>query len=332
MRRIRKILALMMIGVFLTGTLTACKKNRGGDKKLPSSQGFTKDVLMRIDGTEVSYAEANIYLLSMREEVETLYGEGIWDFRFTRDGRTYSELMKDELLEKIIYIKLVGKMADEFGIALGADDVLDVNDYTHDFLNGITEETAKRYGITEELVRSIYTDNVLAKKVYEAVTLNVKAKPDENETKRADFYYLFKKKIYIDNEGNPVQISGEGLRELREDMQILLGQATTTEDFMKFAKSKTDAPSVEMTIGPDSFDREITDRLFQLQEGQVSQVVETNDGFYIFCCKNRVNAAETQRAEEEAYAQICKEYFKELYEEWRSKSRVEVNEALWEAM
>lgn len=332
MRRIRKILVLFVFAAALTGMLTACKKNKGGDKKLPSSEGFTKDVVMRIDGIEVSYAEANIYLLSMREEVETLYGEGIWDFRFTRDGRTYSELMKDELLEKIIYIKLVGRMADEFDVALGADDVLTVNDYTQNFLNGITEETAKRYGITEELVRSIYKDNVLAKKVYETVTLNVDAKPDEKETRRADFYYLFKTKVYTDNEGNPVQVSGESLRELREDMKILLSQALAAEDFYTYAKNKTDAPSVEMTIGPDTFSRDITDRLFALPEGSVSEVFETSDGLYIFCCKNKVNVAETQRAEEEAFAKICKEYFQDLYDKWRANSKVEINEALWDAM
>ncbi|MBO4324598.1 MAG: hypothetical protein J5845_04245 [Lachnospiraceae bacterium] len=332
MRKIRKVLAFAVLAIAAAGLLTGCKHGKGGDKSLPSSEGFTKDVVMRIGGTEVSYAEANIYLLSMREEVETLYGEGIWDFRFTRDGRTYSELMKDELLEKIIYIKLVGKMAAEFDVALGADDVLDVNDYTQDFLNGITEETAKRYGITEELVRSIYTDNVLAKKVYETVTLNVEAKPDEKETRRADFYYLFKKKVYIDNEGNPVQVTGESLRELREDMKIILSQALITEDFYNFAKNKTDAPGVEMTIGPDSFDREITDKLFALPEGSISEIVETSDGLYIFCCKKKINEAETQKAEEEAFAKICKEYFQELYEKWRSDTKVEINEALWNAM
>ncbi|MCQ2423013.1 MAG: peptidyl-prolyl cis-trans isomerase [Lachnospiraceae bacterium] len=328
----RNRILLLLVLVLLAGTFGGCGKKGGKDKDLPSSQGFTKDVLMRIDGKEVSYAEANIYLLSMREEVETLYGKDIWEFRFTRDGRNYSELMKDELLERIIYIKLVGSMANEFDVALGADDVLNVNDYTSNFLNHITEETAKRYGITEELVRSIYSDNILAKKVYETVTLNVDARPDENATRRSDFYYLFKTKVYKDNEGNPVTVSGEGLQELRGDMRILLENALRAEDFYKFAKDKTDAPSVEMTIGRDSFPREITDALFALPEGALSNIVETNDGLYIFYCKNKINAAETQKAEEEEYARICKEYFDELYDKWRANAKVDINNALWNAM
>ncbi|MBO7631416.1 MAG: hypothetical protein J6S78_03705 [Lachnospiraceae bacterium] len=332
MKRYRTRLEWFLIIVLTVCLLTGCKGGKKNGNDLPTSQGFTKDVLMRIDGHDVSYAEANIYLLSMREEVETLYGTGIWDFRFTRDGRTYSELMKDELLEKIIYIKLVGSMANEFDVALGADDVLNVNDYTKNFLNSITEETAKRYGITEELVRSIYTDNVLAKKVYETVTLNVDAKPDEKETQRSDFYYLFKTKVYTDNEGKSITVTGDALRELRGDMKILLEQAIGAEDFYNFAKEHTDAPNIEMTIGRDSFSKDITDMLFALPEGSVSNVVETADGLYIFCCKKKINEAETQRAEEEAFARICKEYFEELYKKWRANSKVEINEALWDAM
>ena len=332
MRTVRNKLIWFLVIILAVGLLGGCKKGKNGDRELPSSQGFTKDVVMRIDGHDVSYAEANIYLLSMREEVETLYGEGVWDFKFTRDGRTYAELMKDELLEKIIYIKLVGFMANEFDVALGADDVLQVNDYTKNFLNGITEDTAKRYGITEDLVRSIYTDNVLAKKVYETVTLNVDARPDERETERSDFYYLFKTKVYTDNEGNPVTVTGDSLRELRGDMKILLERALAAEDFYNFAKEQTDAPNVEITIGRDSYDRDITDMLFALPEGAISNIVETSDGLYIFCRKNKINAAETQRAEEEAFAKICKEYFEELYKKWRANSKVEINEALWDAM
>ena len=328
-KTLKRILAvsLCLMTVFMT---TGCKKGKKGGDDLPSSEGFTKDVVMRINGTEVSYAEANIYLLSMREEVQTLYGDGIWDFRFTRDGRTYAELMKDELLERIIYIKLVGINKGE--VTLGADDVLNVNDYTQSFLNGITEETAKRYGITEELVRTIYTDNVLAKKVYENVTLNVDAKPDPMETQRSDFIYLFKTKVYTDNEGNSIRVSGEALRELREDMKIILSNALAAKDFYAYAKEQTDAPNVELTLGRDSFDREITDMLFNLPEKSISNIVETQDGLYIFYREKAVNEAETQRAEEEAYSKICKEKFEELYEGWRKDAKIEINEALWDAM
>ena len=171
MRGLRSICAVILV-IAMTAALCGCSKDPEDEKKLPSSEGFTNDVLMRIGGSEVSYAEGNIYLLSMREEVEALYGSEIWDLKFTREERPYSELMKERLLEKLIYIKLVCHMADEFDVKLEADDILNVNEYTQQYLSGLTESTAKKYGITEELVRSIYNDNVLAEKTYQTITLN----------------------------------------------------------------------------------------------------------------------------------------------------------------
>ena len=104
------------------------------------------------------------------------------------------------------------------------------------------------------------------------------------------------------------------------------------DSFLQGHPDMKGTPGVEMTIGPDSFDREITNKLFALPEGAISDIVETSDGLYIFCCKKKINEAETQKAEEEAFAKICKEYFQELYEKWRSDTKVEINEALWNAM
>ena len=77
---------------------------------------------------------------------------------------------------------------------------------------------------------------------------------------------------------------------------------------------------------------EITDMLFALPEKSISNIVETSDGLYIFYRVKTVNEAETQRAEEEAYSKICKEKFEELYEGWRKDAKIEINEALWDAM
>jgi parvulin-like peptidyl-prolyl isomerase len=115
-------------------------------------------------------------------------------------------------------------------------------------------------------------------------------------------------------------------------MKIILGNAIAAKDFYAYAKEQTDAPNVELTIGRDSFDEEITDMLFALPEKSISNIVETSDGLYIFYRVKTVNEAETQRAGEEAYSKICKEKFEELYEGWRKDAKIEINEALWDAM
>ncbi len=329
--KLRKITALLL-AIVLTAGLCGCGKNKEDGKKLPTSEGFTNDVLMRIGGSEVSYAEANIYLLSMREEVEALYGSEIWDIKFTREQRPYSELMKERLLEKLIYIKLVCHMADEFKVKLEADDILNVNDYTQQYLSGITEATAKKYGITEDLVRSIYNDNVLAEKTYRTITLNADATYQESEVLRAKFCYIFLNKYYEDAEGNRTALSEEDMRALWTKAESYRATALEKEDFYNYAKSVSAASTIEITVGRADLPTKSRNAAFALHTGEISEIIEEDDGLYIFYCVDEKDKAATQAAEEAKIAELSRIYFDGLYEKWKENIPIEINEALWEAM
>ena len=328
----RRICAVIL-AVVLAAAMCGCGKNNEDEKKLPTSEGFTNDVLLRIGGAEVSYAEANIYLLSMREEVEALYGSEIWDIKFTREQRPYSELMKERLLEKLIYIKLVCHMADEFDVKLEADDILNVNDYTQQYLSGITESTAKKYGITEDLVRSIYNDNVLAEKTYRTITLNAdNSEITEAEVLRAKFCYIFLNKYYEDAEGNRTPLSEEDMRALWTKAEGYRAAAAESQDFYNYAKGVSAASTIEITVGRADLPVKSRNAAFALHTGEISQIVEEDDGLYIFYCVDEKDKAATQAAEEARIDEVSRAYFESLYEKWKVNIPIEVNEALWEAM
>ncbi len=331
-RRIVKIISICLM-ICMIGSLCGCSGDDGGsEKELPTSEGFTNDVLMRVGGVDVSYAEANLYLLSMREEVETLYGPDIWDYVFTSDGKTYAELMKEQLLEKIKYIKLVCYMADEFEIRLDADDILNVNDYTQQYLAGVTEETAKKYGITEELIRSLYTDNVLAKKIYETITLNADTTYSETEVLRAKFDYIFLSKYYTDDEGHQVPMTAEDMSALYRKAEGYLETAATKDDFYNYAKDVSDDTNVEKVVGRKDLPSKSREAAFALGKGQLSEIIEEADGLYIFYCVEPKDERATQEAEEAKIEELSREYFQTQYEKWETNIKIEINEALWGAM
>jgi len=326
-------IAAVLVAVLLAALLCGCGGGNGDNRpELPSSEGFTNDVLMRIGGSEVSYAEANIYLLSMREEVEALYGTQIWDLKFLRDGKTYSELMKERLLERITYIKLVCHMADEFDVKLGADEILNVNDYTQQYLSGITEETAKKFGITEELIRSIYNDNVLAEKTYRSITLNADTTHSEAEVLRAKFYYIYFTKYYTDADGNKTPFTADDMRTLWSKAEACRKEALESKDFYNYAKNKTEAGAVEMVVGRADLPAKSRTAAFALKKGELSDVIEEEDGLYLFYCAEEKDAVATQEAEEKKIDELERAYFDSLYEKWINNVKIEVNQALWDAM
>ncbi|MBO4628142.1 MAG: peptidyl-prolyl cis-trans isomerase [Lachnospiraceae bacterium] len=328
-----RFLAAVLAAVLFTAVLSGCGKNGKDPKKdLPSSEGFTNDVCMRIGDIEVSYAEANVYLMSMREEVEALYGPEIWDLKFTSDGKAYSELMKERLLEKITYIKLVCAMADEYDVRLGNDEILNITDYTQQYLSNITEETAKKYGITEELVRSIYSDNVLAEKIYQTITLNADTSYSEAEVLRAKFDFIFLSRFYEDSEGNKTPFTSDDMRTLWTKAQSIRAEARAAKDFASYAKSVTEASSVEMTVGRADLPSKSRAAAFALKSGEISEIVEEEDGLYIFFCVSDKDEAATQAATEAKIEELAREYFNSKYEKWVNSVKIEINQALWDAM
>lgn len=326
-------IAAVLVTVLLVLCIAGCgKKSEDPKKDLPTSDGFTNEVVMRVGGVEVSYAEANIYLLSMREEVETLYGPEIWDLKFTSDGKTYAELMKEQLLQKITYIKLVCHMAEEYDVRLGADENLNVTEYTQQYLSNITEETAKKYGITEELIRSIYNDNVLAEKIYQTITLNADTTYSESEVLRAHFYYIYLSRFYEDSEGNKSPFTAEDMRTLWNKAEGIRTDALAASDFYKYAQNVSESGTIECTVGRADLPAKSRAAAFALKTGQISEVVEEEDGLYIYYCESEKDEAATREATEAKIDELARAYFNALYEKWINNVKIEVNEALWNAM
>ena len=328
-----RFLAAVLAAVLFTAVLSGCGKDSKDPKKeLPSSEGFTNDVCMRIGDIEVSYAEANVYLMSMREEVEALYGPDIWELKFTSDGKTYAECMKERLLEKITYIKLVCAMADEYDVKLGNDEILNITDYTQQYLSNITEETAKKYGITEELVRSIYSDNVLAEKIYQTITLNADTSYSEAEVLRAKFDYIFLSRFYEDSAGNKTPFTSDDMRTLWTKARSIRADAMAAKDFATYAKTVTEASEVEITVGRSELPTKSRSAAFALKTGETSEIIEEEDGLYIFYCVSEREEAETRAATEAKIEELAREYFDSKYEKWVNSVKIEINQALWDAM
>lgn len=335
MKKCMKMQTRQWLGLLLLLAMLAslCGCQLKPKKEEPGNQTPGKDEIVLTVGTSaVTYAEANIYLMSMREEVEALYGKEIWGFVFSTTGETYSELMKAELLKKITYLKLVCVMADEFGVALEADDILDVNDYTQEYMSKVTKSAVEQYGITEALVRSIYTDNVLAAKIYETITLNANPEYTDDDVRHMTVDVLFLSKYQEDLEGNQVLLPKEQLAALRERAETLHEEALTTSDFYAFAQKHSQDAVIEKTVGKDDLTAETAAVLLALKEGEVSRILEEENGYYIYYCKTEREPLASQLAEEQLLEQLGRAYFDQLYEKWEQNTEITINEALWESM
>ena len=161
-----------------TGIKDMVEKNRAAENE--------KDVIATIGKRTFTTKEAKVYLTSVKNQTELIYGDEVWNYRITAADKSYKEMMKDNMLEKIKYIKVVCEHASEYDVTLSQEDMADVSAYVSDFFAGITESTATEYELTNELLTKIYSENILANKVYSKITLNHDTSANETNCRQAD--------------------------------------------------------------------------------------------------------------------------------------------------
>lgn len=293
--------------------------------------------MLRIGETQVDYREGLVYLHAVQEEYEQYYGNDIWQYAVDMGGNTIGGQIREQILEQMIYIKIVCEQADALGIVLSEEELHDVESKTARYMEKIKDTELVLRGVNEDIVRRIYTDNVLARKTFEYVTLNVDTDISNEEAGQHRFNSIAIRNYKIGSSGERVEYSEKETKELRERMQELLVQAHQTEDFYKLANSMTeDAPMLDFAAGkgdfPESFSAEQEEALLSLKSGELSEVMETTDYYYIFYCVTDFDMDATHEKKEKIIAERQKEEFKKRYAEWRAQAVIEVNEEVWNSV
>lgn len=303
------------------------------DEEKEKETVWTEGSMLRIGDTQVDYREGLVYLDAVRQEYEQYYGSDIWDYKVDSQGNTLEKMIKAQTMEQITYIKVVCKKASELGIVLSEEELQTVDIQTADYMEKLQGSELLSKGVNADIVRRIYSDNLLARKTYEATTLNVDTDIPDEEAAQHLFYTIAIRNYKIDASGNRVSYEGNELAELEARVESLRLQALETEDFYKLAAANTeDAALLELTGGKGDFPAEYEEQLLAMKAGEVSQVMETKDYYYIYYCVTDFDIDATHAKKEEIIASLQEEEFKTRYREWRENIHIEVNSAVWETL
>lgn len=290
--------------------------------------------MLRIGTAQVDYREGLVYLNAVQQDYEQYYGNDIWQYEVDTDGATVGGQIREQVLDQMIYIKLVCGQANALGIVLTEEELQDVEIKTKRYMEKIKDSELILRGVNEDIVRRIYADHVLVRKTFEYVTLNVDTDISNEEAGQHRFYTVAARNYKIGSSGERVAYSEKEAGELREKMEALRLQALQTEDFYKLANSMTeDASMLEFTAGkgdfPEGFSVESEETLLALKDGELSKVIETEDYYYIFYCVSEFDVDATHEKKEKIIAKRQEQEFRQQYAEWRAQADIEVNEAVW---
>jgi len=335
--------------IFCVGLLSGCRLVEGvfgNAGKAGSSQtvandaapGSTKNadgeikgntIVLMVGDIKTTYEEVLLYFRSYKQKIEATYGREIWDYELDESGTTYAGKLKDILLEDLIYVKTVCAQSELLEIWLAEDEKLDVKEYVADYVANFSYSQMKEYGFTEETVRKIYEENLLANNIYERLILNMDTDVDDEEVRNALFQYIFISKYKIGPSGTKSPYMDEEMEELTKYVDEVRTRAQV-EDFYLLAKECTDDDDeIEILTTRGEMDGGLADVAFGLKKGEVSDVYENEQGYFIFYCKDEKDERATELAKEALILELQREAFQERYSEWKQNTKISLNEQVW---
>ncbi len=141
------------------------------DKKTEEVK-WTENAFLLVGDGQIDGSEGLAYLDATLKDLRQFYGPDIWNYKVSADGTKVGDSVKERVLEDIIRIKVVCLKADEQNVWLSREELKEADDRAAEYVKTLDGSLAEK-GVNENVLRRIYSDNALAKKVYDKVTAGI---------------------------------------------------------------------------------------------------------------------------------------------------------------
>lgn len=288
-----------------------------------------------IGDNRVYYNEAMVYLKSVQDNYENEYGKGIWDANLRGDGKTFEDIIKEEVINHIAEIKIIIERAGELEISITEEEAAKAKEFATKHYYDMTTEDIDRFLFTEEILEKVYIENILAEKIFEITTLDVDTDVSDEEARQIELEFIFIEKDEDENKGDS-ELPGESAY---DQAVRLRKEAKKTDDFYEFAKNNSQDTVIEAFIGKGkdkNQDEEIGDHIkllkqhgFALETGELSGVLEGEKGWYILYCVNDYDVDRTIEKKESIINERREMAFITDFKEWSEGIEIVVNVDTW---
>ena len=314
-----KILISVLLAVVL---MTAC------DKTVVVTGGFAEGEVFKINTLSCSRSEMNIYLTNMANAYEATFGEQIWS---TAAGNTTIEdAFKETVLAKVTRIKVLNLMAKEEKISLSGDEKKSLKKAAKAYMKTLSKNEKTELGADEDLVYQMYSEYALAEKVYNSIVDEVDFEISDDDARSITVEQIFIKTYHEDTHGRLTDYSDAAKAEAKERALAIREKAVTESDFESLCALYNEEDESTHTYRRGEMPETYENVAFALEEGEISYVITTDDGYYIVKCISTYERKATNENKEAIINEAKRKAFEEKYNEFLPNVIANINEKEWE--
>lgn len=300
------------------------------EKQIVLTTGFAKDEIFRIGDASCRLPEAMVYLTTMQNEYESVYGEKIWDRKI--GDMTVEEKIKSVVLARMAQIKTMNLLAQQRGITLSQKELAAVDNATEIFYSSLNDTERDTLAITEELVRGLYTEYAMAGKVYEQIIEETNPEISDDEARTVTLSQIYVKTFALDGNGKRTEYTKEGKELAKDKARTVYNKLKNGEDFDQLATTYNEGQSITISFGKDEVNKTLEEAAFNLGTDEISPLIETEDGYYILKCISTLDRDQTDLNKEKILKERKEQAFSQVYEQFQASQIRNFNEELWESV
>lgn len=320
----KKIAGLLALLFVMMTALTGCAE---------STVDETAEAI-NVNGISVPMGEVNFYLRYQQVQMQGLYGSLFGTDFMNRDlmgmGVPYGETVRDTIVETMEELYVVQAHAEELGISLSEEEKSAAAEAAKAFLAANDQKTLSAMSADEETVAHVLEMLALRSKVYSdrAATIDTEVDTEEAAQKRIS-YVLNSTSGTTDEDGNTTELSDAELAEKKVQMEELLKEAKESGD-LKEAAEAHELTATSTTYGKDDtvLNEAVRTAADALTDGEYSDVIETENGYYIVYMESTFDEAATQVEIENILSERAREAYDAWYEPLKEASEITTNDEL----
>lgn len=320
----KKIAGLLALLFLMTTALAGCSKNTV-DKAAEA---------INVNGTSVPMGEVNFYLRYQQVQMQGFYGSIFGEDFMNSDlmglGTPYGETVRDTVVETLEELYIVEAHAEELGISLSEEEKSKAAEAADAFLAANDQKALEAMSADEATVTHVLELLTIRSKVYDdrAATIDTEVDTEEAAQKRIS-YVLTSTSGTTDEDGNVTELTDEELAEKKNQLEEILAEAKESGDLSAAAEAH-ELSAVSTTYGKDdtALNEDVRAAADVLADGEYSDVIETENGYYLVYMESTFDEEATQTEIESILSERESEAYNAWYEPLKEASEITANDEL----
>ena len=288
--------------------LFTCLMTGCAAQKEESTDAMLEDELIRIGDNSCTLAEAMIFVAAQKNIYQDSYGGDIWSVKLSEG--TFETYIMNGLKTYLGKLFSAAQMAGNEGYTLTDEETTKVNQAAAAYMAAMSEDEIAATHLNEEIVRDAY-DHVLA-------DANVEISSDE-----ARVIHL-QKLLYVTQDLSETEV--------QEKKAAAEQAAAGIAEGKDFAAVSGDGVITELEVMRGQMDPDVETAVFALATGEVSPVLDTDEGYVIYKCTDSYDEAASNANKTKLLAEHRDQVFNEYLDSYLKEHQALFNDQAWEKL